>query len=118
MQGLSRSAQSTDALQIGSFLLEPLKALFFLESIDCDHPAICSRKVLLTPSMVCKLYDFNLRSATKKMLSNTKFEKIFAFHGLPRRPFSRNIMTEKVMFGPLLFSSGRYFFKVLLRLMD
>ncbi|XP_071841887.1 uncharacterized protein [Apostichopus japonicus] len=75
IQGLSRSAQSTDALRIGSFLLEPLKALFFLESIDCDHPAICSRKVLLTPNMVCKLYDFNLRSATKKMLSNIKFEE-------------------------------------------
>ncbi|XP_071841876.1 fibroblast growth factor receptor 2-like isoform X2 [Apostichopus japonicus] len=75
MQGLSRSAQSSDALRIGSFLLEPLKALFFLESIDCDHPAICSRKVLLTPNMVCKLYDFNLRSATKKMLSNIKFEE-------------------------------------------
>ncbi|XP_071842716.1 fibroblast growth factor receptor 2-like [Apostichopus japonicus] len=77
MQGLSRSAQSTDALRIGSFLLEPLKALFFLESIDCDHPAICSRKVLLTPNMVCKLYDFNLRSATKEMLSNIKFEENF-----------------------------------------
>ncbi|XP_071841885.1 uncharacterized protein [Apostichopus japonicus] len=74
IQGLSRSAQSTDALRIGSFLLEPLKALFFLESIECDHPAICSRKVLLTPNMVCKLYDFNLRSATKTMLSNIKFE--------------------------------------------
>lgn len=60
--------------QLAKFSLEVISGLIFLDSIDCDHPAICATKVLLNENVTCKLYDFNACSSTKKLLSAVDFK--------------------------------------------
>ncbi|PIK51597.1 fibroblast growth factor receptor 2 isoform 5 precursor [Apostichopus japonicus] len=60
--------------QLASFSYEVLDAMIFLESIDCDHPGVCAKKVLMNSRNVCKLYDFNACSTTKKFISGKDFE--------------------------------------------
>ncbi|XP_071842719.1 uncharacterized protein [Apostichopus japonicus] len=84
-----------DARQLATFSSQILEALMFLETVDCDHLGICARKVLLDNNTNCKLYDFNLCSATTKILSNINLEvspclKWFAPETIVNREYSQN----------------------------
>ncbi|PIK42932.1 Chain B, Fgf Receptor 2 (Fgfr2) Kinase Domain [Apostichopus japonicus] len=81
--------------QLASFCYGVLDAMIFLESIDCDHPGVCAKKVLMNTRDVCKLYDFNACSTTKKFISGIDFERCsrlpwFAPETIFKRGYSRS----------------------------
>ncbi|KAJ8024207.1 Tyrosine kinase receptor Cad96Ca [Holothuria leucospilota] len=67
----SNVAQTLDekAIHLTGFALDVADGLIYLTDRDYHHPALCARKILLTKSGICKLYDFWPKSLSTERIN-------------------------------------------------